>query len=280
MLRAASPSARVAAVSEVRLLSGLVSRLTCSVRGTPAHVSKQNERQVIRHSTRGKNISSGVVLRFGVRARSDVTPSPFLRLRYPLVALALCGVALVLSGCGGGGAGSATNNAAANVDRGGFTTHDRQVAQVALNTLKPTSVPGTIVQLTATIGLPSVCRVHFTSSKGGPANLDVILAWRPIPRSGDAFTWFKLTIGSSGVIPSSMDLGIAPNAQLLRTHYGVAYTRPFEPCRANAFGWLTAVPLTFAAYPTTGHARKIPTAGEGPVVRKACSLCVRGHKHS
>jgi len=190
---------------------------------------------------------------------------------YIRAAAAACAVALLLAGCGG-------SSGSSKVDLGGFTTKDRALAQVALNTLKPTSIPSTIVQLTATIGLPAVCRVHFVGTNSGGKNLDVLVAWTPIRRSGDAFTWLTLTIGSSGAIPASLQLGVAPNAKVLRTHYGVAYTRPFEPCRINEYGWLTAVPLTFAGYPATGHALTVPNQGAAPVA-KPCSLCVGGHKH-
>ena len=157
--------------------------------------------------------------------------------------------ALGAAGCGGGGAGS-------QVDQGGFSVDDRQLANQNLATLDATSIPGTIVQLTATIGLPAVCRVHLAG--GDSKDLDVILSWKPVPRSGNAFTWFKLTVAPSGVIASSMHLGITQNAAELQRHYGVAYTKPFDPCQIDAFGRLTAVPLTLSGIPPTGHKRKIP----------------------
>jgi hypothetical protein len=164
------------------------------------------------------------------------------------IGLALCLTALA-AGCGGGGSSS-------QVDQSGFSNSDRQLANQNLSTLDETSIPGTIVQLTATIGLPAVCRVHFAGA--GSKNLDVILSWIPVPRSGNAFTWFKLTVSPNGVIPSSMHLGITQTKAELRSHYGVAYSPPFDPCQIDAFGRVTAVPLTLAGYPATGRKRKIP----------------------
>lgn len=181
----------------------------------------------------------------------------------------LSGGVLALAGCGG----SSSHGGAAPVDRGGFTTADRSLAQTALNTLEGTNIPGTIIQLTATIGLPAVCRVHLESAKAGTPNFDVLLAWKPIPRSGDAFTWFTLTVSPSGVIPASMNLGTTESSASLQAHYGIAYTKPFDPCRINAFGWLTALPLTFGSYPTTGHALKVPNDGAN-LRSKQCALCV------
>ncbi len=43
----------------------------------------------------------------------------------------------------------------------------------------------------------------------------------------------------------------------MEAHYGVAYTRPFEPCQIDAFGDLSAVAWN-GAYPATGKARSIP----------------------
>jgi hypothetical protein len=166
--------------------------------------------------------------------------------------LATTAAVVLLAGCGGKSSGAQT-------DLGGFTLADRTAAQAALDLTNSTNVPPIIVQLTATIGLPKVCRVHFTRPQKAAATLDVVLAWKPVPRSGAAFTWFTFGIAPTGLIPASMKLGITPSAAKLATHYGVAYTRPFEPCQIDALGRVRAVPLTLAGNPATGHARTIPT---------------------
>jgi hypothetical protein len=164
-------------------------------------------------------------------------------------AAALC-VAVVLAA-----ATAACGSSSEPVDKGGFSSKDRAQAQTALNTIKGTSVPGTIVQLTATIGLPIVCRVHFANNDR--KTLQLIMSWKPIPRSGNAFTWFSASLRSTGIVPNSMHLGTADTLKAIESKYGPAYTRPFEPCQINAFGYLTAVPWT-GAYPKTGHAQVKP----------------------
>jgi hypothetical protein len=153
-------------------------------------------------------------------------------------------VALGAAACGGG---------SAPVDKGGFTAKDRTNAQAELDTFKGTAIPGTIVQLTATIGLPAVCRVHY--AKGDSSTLYLIMAWRPLPKTSDAFTWFTATIGKDGPDQKSMRIGVEPSLKSLESHYGLAYTRPFDPCRIDAFGDLSVVPWT-GAYPASGKARQ------------------------
>src|SRR5262249_41089231 len=113
------------------------------------------------------------------------------RARLGLVAAALAAVAITLAGCG---------SSSSPVDKGGFTDKARTQAQAALDTFKGTAIPGTIVQLTATIGLPSVCRVHYSGKNTD--TLYLVMAWRPQKRTSNAFTWFTAQIGPSGPIPT------------------------------------------------------------------------------
>ena len=161
-----------------------------------------------------------------------------------------CGAVFALAGCGG-------STGSSNVDQSGFSDQVRAAANKDLAKLDGTNVPYTVVQLTATIGLPAVCRVHFPNADPSK-NLNVLLSWKPVPRSGNAYTWFTLTVGPSGVIASSMHLGTTSTARQLQTHYGVAYTRPFDPCQIDAFGRITAVPLGLGGYPATGRKRFVP----------------------
>ena len=161
-----------------------------------------------------------------------------------LGALATALVVLGATGCGGG---------SASVDKGGFTNKQRTSAQTALDGFKGTAIPGTIVQLTATIGLPHVCRVHFDAKDS--KTLDLIMAWTPPPGTSDAFTWFTAEIGSGGPIPQSLHLGVEASLKDLESHYGVAYTRPFDPCQIDAFGNLSVVPW-IGGYPPAGKTRK------------------------
>ena len=169
------------------------------------------------------------------------------RARLGLVAAALAAVAITLAGCG---------SSSAPVDKGGFTDKERTQAQAALDTFKGTATPGTIVQLTATIGLPSVCRVHYSGKNTD--TLYLVMAWRPQKRTSNAFTWFTAQIGPSGPIPTSLHLGVEPSLDSLEAHYGVAYTRPFDPCQIDAFGNLLVVPWV-GAYPPSGKARVLPS---------------------
>lgn len=137
------------------------------------------------------------------------------------------------------------------VDKGGFNAARRAQAQKALDTLVGTNITDTIVQLTATIGLPAVCRVHYVSDN--PFTVDLVMGWTPIKTSDDAYTWMTAAIQTSGAIPSSLQLGEEPSLRALQAHYGVGYTRPFDPCSINAFGELTVLPWT-GAYPATGKA--------------------------
>lgn len=213
--------------------------------------------------------------RLQFRARRKRGAAPRRASHRTVATLALGVVALTAGGCGGGNSGAP--RAGTSVDRGGFSTQDRQLANTALATLDGTSLPGTIVQLTATVGLPTVCRVHAVDINAGPKDFDVILAWEPVFRSGNAFTWLQMTVASSGVVASSLHLGTTDSAAALARHYGVGYTLPFDPCQVNAFGDLHAVPLTFAAYPATGKRRKIPLPNTGAATTP-CSLC-RPAKH-
>lgn len=212
----------------------------------------------------GVGRSEGVASRGAREALLVGERIPHRRREHALVLL-LTIVAVLCAGCGSSGGKSGKGSA---VDLGGFSVQDRARAQSLLNTLNATNVPATIVQLTATVGLPAVCRVHFATS----SDLDVVLAWKPIRRSGDAPTWLTLTIGPDGALPSSLKLGTVADSAELEAHYGVAYTRPFEPCQINAFGWLTAVPLTLAGYPPTGHSLTVPDEGNSQVVNR-CALC-------
>jgi hypothetical protein len=150
------------------------------------------------------------------------------------------------TGCGG----------SAPVDKGGFTSKERLSAQTALDTFKGTAIPGDIVQLTATIGLPSVCRVHY--AKGDTSKLYLVMAWQPRYKgTSDAYTWLTAQIGVGGPDPKSLHLGVEPSLAALKTHYGVAFTVPFDPCQIDAFGNLKVLPWT-GAYPPAGKARAIP----------------------
>ena len=152
---------------------------------------------------------------------------------------------LLIAGCG----------SAAKVDKGGFSDGDRKNATTALDTLKGTAIPETIVQLTATIGLPAVCRIHRSNQDSKLFNL--IMAWKPLPRTDGAYTWFTASIGSKGADPASLHLGVSPSLKAMETHYGVAYSHPFDPCQIDAFGNVSVVPWE-TSYPPTGKARKLP----------------------
>ena len=111
------------------------------------------------------------------------------------------------------------------------------------------------MQLTATIGLPSVCRVHYKT--GDDKKLYLIMAWRPLAKTSGAYTWLTAQVGEHGPIAKALHLGIERSLPALESRYGVAYTRPFDPCRVDAFGYLS-VARWVGAYPATGKARALP----------------------
>jgi hypothetical protein len=101
--------------------------------------------------------------------------------------LTLAGVAsAVLAACGGG----------SNVDRGGFTAGDREAAQAALDSLRQTSIPSTLVTLTTTAAAaPSLCKVHVASTK--PRRFRLVVFWTPWnPKdTRSTYTWLEATLG-------------------------------------------------------------------------------------
>jgi hypothetical protein len=153
--------------------------------------------------------------------------------------------ALALSACGGGGGGG--------TDRNGFTSNDRAAAQAALNSLQPTAVPDTVVQLTATSGLPAACKVHLVTSN--PPRFTLWIDWTPINHQGAmttrAMSWVKAQIGLSGVNGDTLKSGFIQSIGDRQTAYnklrataGNAFSNPSEDCQLLANGDLALLPAS------------------------------------
>jgi hypothetical protein len=169
-------------------------------------------------------------------------------LRLALAAGAAAATAgLVLTGCGGGG-----------VDSGGLSSSDRKAAQNVLDTLQNTSIPTTLVSLTATAGLvPQACRVHLESRK--PSTFKLFVFWKPYVPPGYApatnagaddvqqqsYSWIAATIGDN-VNNDTFHLGHAPSAlpraKVMASNAGNVFSKPGARCQVLQNGYLRLLP--------------------------------------
>lgn len=161
-----------------------------------------------------------------------------LGLALPVLAVA------VLAGCGGKAR-----------DSGGMTSSDRGAAQTALDQLRSTAIPTTLVEISNTAGaVPRVCQVHVH----GDGTYDLFVFWRPIdPQQAYAWlqgnvtkTWTKDRfhvgyaaadstpgVGSiNGDGPSSRERRLQQRAQ------GDAFTKPFAACELLSDGTVRLLP--------------------------------------
>jgi hypothetical protein len=155
-----------------------------------------------------------------------------------LLGMAAVTSAVVLTACGGGGGG---------VDRAGFTAGDRAAAQAALDSLRSTSVPTTLVQETGiAAAVPDVCQIRVQG--GTPARFELFLFWTPAKISdpvlgaGDAaYTWFQATL-SANTVEDTFHLGHAnaklPRTQVLNAHSGDVFSKPSARCQLLMNGYL------------------------------------------
>ena len=143
--------------------------------------------------------------------------------------------ALLLAGCGG-----------AAVDSGGFTAKDRKLAQARLDTLRRTSIPAALLQITTVARtLPDVCRIHFAPAD--PKTFKLFLFWAPSdPLDKNAtYTWFEATLRDEAVF-HSFHIGYAeqklPRKRVLRAHADDVFAKPSKRCQILANGYLRLLP--------------------------------------
>jgi hypothetical protein len=144
---------------------------------------------------------------------------------------ALAGAAL-LAGCGGGG----------KVDRGGFSAGDRRAAQAALDLLTQTSVKTVAVNLIATVGVPAACRVHIEARQ--PLTFKLFMSWIPTRGSSRTYAWLQAVIGPDGLKRDyAFHVGNETSAAAVKSHYGTAFAKPYEPCEVTNINTFSLVPF-------------------------------------
>jgi hypothetical protein len=181
-------------------------------------------------------------------------------------AAAVC--VLALAGCGGG---------RGPVDSGGFTAGDREDAQAALDALRDSNIPRTLISLTGkSWKAPTTCRVHLAA--GDPKRFHVYIFW--VPYFGQqSYIWLNMTLaqdatkdrfhlgteapvlpggivlpGGKGIAPGSLDYdaplsGYGPeqvrkNKEAIAAHAGDAFAKPGGNCQVLANGYLRLLPNT------------------------------------
>jgi hypothetical protein len=167
--------------------------------------------------------------------------------------LALGVIAAVLAGCGG-----------QTVDREGFTTAERNDAQLALNGLQGSNIPTQILKFTVVAGSIPTCRIHLASRS--PSTFDVYLFWTPRDR-GYTYTWLTMALGekasgdrfhlgtapvsgtaaASSVNPAARLLSPSPtdrkhDLQALMAHAGNVFAKPAGRCQLLMNGYLKLLP--------------------------------------
>jgi len=130
----------------------------------------------------------------------------------------------------------------AEVDEGGFTASDREVAQAILDGLQKTSIPTALVSLTTTAAAaPAVCRLHLESAN--PRTFRLFLFWVPkdAKAMGTAYSWFEATLRER-VLQDSFHIGHSDGtrskSKVLKSHVGDAFAKPVEQCEVLQNGYL------------------------------------------
>jgi hypothetical protein len=142
---------------------------------------------------------------------------------------------LFVAGCGGG----------ARVDANGMTASDRKAAEAALRSLRTTSIPSALVQMTAiAAAAPDVCRIRLVSSH--PRRFRLFLFWSPqlhedrqAGANEPTYTWLDATLGDE-IVTSSFRVGHentrAPRARVLDAHAGDILSAPAADCQLLVSG--------------------------------------------
>jgi hypothetical protein len=153
-----------------------------------------------------------------------------------VVALAGGAMTLVAAGCGG-----------SSVDKGGFTSKQRQSAQTVLDGLKETSVPITLYSLTETADLPpAACKLHLVSGN----NYKLFVWWKPYqPRvQSVSYTWFTATLTPNTALDKfhvEFSSGLAPMKQAVAAHTPAGVlAKPVENCEILESGNVRLLPAT------------------------------------
>jgi hypothetical protein len=160
-----------------------------------------------------------------------------------LGSLAVPVLVAALAGCGGGG----------HVDQGGFSAHDRVVAQLSLDTLEHTNIPNALISMASAADFPpAACFVHRLTTK--PATFEVFVDWQPY----NAYNAYESKRGDyifvDGTVSADANAAAfhvayaassVPALQAFALHQPKdVMTKPFEKCELLQNGYLRLVAAT------------------------------------